>query len=63
VAQGIERARRMGSGGNQARIERAKNFSWTRIAEQYRDFFEDVLAGSGQSRHRRSSMSAGSHHA
>ena len=51
VAKGIERARRLGSAGSRMRIERAKDFSWTRIAEKYREFFEDVLAVSSQSRH------------
>jgi glycosyltransferase involved in cell wall biosynthesis len=50
VAKGIERAQRLNGVGRQNRIERAKNFSWTRIAKKYREFFDDVLAGSNRSR-------------
>jgi glycosyltransferase involved in cell wall biosynthesis len=46
MAKGIERARHTGSTGRRMRIEKAKDFSWRRIAEKYRGFFEDVLAGS-----------------
>jgi glycosyltransferase involved in cell wall biosynthesis len=44
VAEGIQRALRFGDAGSRMRIERAKDFSWRRIAEKYREFFEDVLA-------------------
>jgi glycosyltransferase involved in cell wall biosynthesis len=44
VSKQIQRALRFGNAGSRMRIERAKDFSWKRIAEKYREFFEDVLA-------------------
>jgi glycosyltransferase involved in cell wall biosynthesis len=45
VAKAIEHARCVRTAGSRMRIERAKDFSWKRIAEKYREFFQDVLPG------------------
>jgi glycosyltransferase involved in cell wall biosynthesis len=45
VAEAIRRARHSKVAGIQKRIERAKDFSWRKIAEKYRQFFDEVLAG------------------
>lgn len=45
VIKGIERSRNLKISGSEKRIERAKDFSWSRIAEKYRKFFEEVLDG------------------
>jgi glycosyltransferase involved in cell wall biosynthesis len=49
VAKAIQRAGRSGSGGRQRRIDRAKNFSWKKIAGEYRQFFEEIIDGTNGS--------------
>jgi glycosyltransferase involved in cell wall biosynthesis len=46
VAASLERAHHSDPDAKSKRIERAKDFSWDRIAQKYRRFFADVLAGS-----------------
>jgi glycosyltransferase involved in cell wall biosynthesis len=43
IAQGIERARSEGSVGRQRRVDKAATYSWTRIAEMYRSFFQEII--------------------
>src|SRR5271165_440579 len=45
VAKAIQRARRSGTDGRQRRVNRAKNFSWKKIAEEYKHFFIETIAG------------------
>jgi len=45
IAKGIERARHSGNAGKLKRIERARDFSWAKIAGKYRHFFADVISG------------------
>jgi glycosyltransferase involved in cell wall biosynthesis len=44
IIQGIERARQSGSAERQKRINRASQFSWTKVAEMYKQFFEEIVA-------------------
>ena len=44
VARGIELARHSGAAGHSERIDRARVFSWSKIAEEYRRFFVDLIA-------------------
>jgi glycosyltransferase involved in cell wall biosynthesis len=45
IANAIQRAGRSGSDERQRRISRAKNFSWKKIAKEYRQFFGEIIAG------------------
>jgi glycosyltransferase involved in cell wall biosynthesis len=45
IARALEVARHSGAAGKSQRVERAGRFSWSHIAEQYRDFFYDLIAG------------------
>jgi glycosyltransferase involved in cell wall biosynthesis len=45
IAKGIEYARRSGLDRRQNRTEKAKKFSWVTIAQMYKEFFGNVLAG------------------
>jgi len=44
IAEGIERARNSFFTGQQKRIDRARNFSWSKIAMTYKRFFEEIVA-------------------
>jgi glycosyltransferase involved in cell wall biosynthesis len=44
IAQSIERARRFGSAGRQKRMEKAATYSWEKIANMYRAFFQELLS-------------------
>ena len=48
VAAGLARARRSDADAKSKRFERARDFSWGKIAEKYRQFFSDVLSGSAK---------------
>lgn len=45
IAEAIQRTRAPDITGRQRRISRAEEFSWPKIALQYRQFFEEVIAG------------------
>ena len=40
----IERALRQGGCAGPAMVERARDFTWSRVARQYRGFFGEVVA-------------------
>lgn len=44
VTSGIEAALRGGGATQQAMVDRAANFDWSRIAQRYLEFFQDVVA-------------------
>ena len=44
IARALEVARNLGAAGRSQRVERAGRFSWSQIAEQYRGFFQDLIA-------------------
>ena len=50
IANGIRLARQSDAGQRHKRTVRAQKFSWTQIATQYRQFFEEVIAGSDDKR-------------
>jgi glycosyltransferase involved in cell wall biosynthesis len=50
IANGIRLARQSDSGERQKRVVGARKFSWTKIASEYREFFEEVIAGSDDKR-------------
>jgi len=43
IAAGIKRARDHASVARDQRVQRAAEFSWTKVARMYRDFFQDIL--------------------
>ncbi len=45
VAETIGRARAPDAGARQRRVRRSKDFSWPKIAEKYRIFFQEITAG------------------
>jgi glycosyltransferase involved in cell wall biosynthesis len=45
IARVLEIARHSGTAGRSERVERARRFSWSQIAEKYRWFFYDIMAG------------------
>ena len=45
IARALEVARLSGAAGSSERVERAGRFSWSQIAEEYRGFFYDLMAG------------------
>ena len=44
IAQAIQHAHGSKESGCQRRVERAANFSWRRVAEMYREFFQEVIS-------------------
>jgi glycosyltransferase involved in cell wall biosynthesis len=44
IAQAIHRAHCFGSAGRQRRLNRAANYSWSKIAGMYRDFFDEIVS-------------------
>jgi glycosyltransferase involved in cell wall biosynthesis len=47
VVQGIERARQSEIAERRERIDRAAQFSWSKVGKMYKEFFEEVVARTG----------------
>jgi glycosyltransferase involved in cell wall biosynthesis len=43
IAEGIQRARHFASAGCQNRVDKAANYSWSRIASMYKGFFQELI--------------------
>lgn len=61
VADQIEHARNAGPNRRQRRLAKVANFSWKKIASEYREFLQEILLASGQVPANRDSISVSEH--